>query len=101
MPAARFAVTVSLSLMLSTTVGAETFRFQGRVDVVPAGAAQTRSSPLTADGCTGTVGPELQAAPARDDSGNAQIARISDASGATSERGAVQLPSCVISVVYE
>ena len=117
MPARRFALSLALWLILSNSGAAETFQFQGRVDVIPVGTASDRSSATLAPGsCTyedrdadeypsgstsASGGIVATVAPMTEDSANAQIARTSGADPATTEQNPVQLRSCVVSVVYE
>ncbi len=116
MPASRPALALGFALLLSDSAAAETFRFQGRVDVIPAEVVDATESALASPTCTGVDesakesqatsasaihGATVTAAPLEQDSGNARIARNSEADPATTLQEGVRSPSCMISVVYE
>ncbi len=116
MPASRPALALGFALLLSDTVAAETFLFQGRVDVIPPEVAEATERALASPTCLGPYedatafqapavaasgGATVTAAPVEGGSGNGQIARNSEADLATTEQESVRLSSCVISVVYE
>ena len=113
MPASRSLLALGFSLLLTDAAAAEAFRFQGRVDVIPAKVVDATEKALASPTCTGqedgartasvpaSGGVTVTVAPVDEASGNPQLARKLEADPATTVQEDFRSPSCMISVVYE
>ena len=113
MPASRSLLTLGFALLLTDAAAAEAFRFQGRVDVIPAEVVDVTEKALASPACTGqeagartasvpaTSGVIVTVAPVDEASGKRQLARNLEADPAPTVQEDVRSPSCMISVVYE
>lgn len=113
MPSGRTALALGFAFLLTETAAAEAFRFQGRVDVIPAEVVDVTETVLASPACTGredgeqtaavpaSSGVTVTVAPVEEGFGNPQLARNSEADPATTVQAGGRSPSCVISVVYE